>query len=166
MVFSRDLYCRYVETMTYFEKSLSFFNYSLFLGYCSILPDRRCLLTCFFIDSQTEMIYIRKILTDITISQFSVSINIRINPLPRNPGFKTLPHSPAFWCTKRYKGMENIVKKGELLVTSNFSFSHNVLYLCGTYFLFKMHFKMSSAICFILDQVKICRSVMGSTILM
>ena len=57
--------------------------------------------------------------------------------------------------------MENIVKKGILRVTSNFSFSHNVLYLCGTYFLFKMHFKLLSAICFNLDQVKICRLVMG-----
>ena len=51
------------------------------------------------------------------------------------------------------------MRKGE--VTSNFSFSHNVFYPYGTYFSFEMHFKMSSAICFNLDQSKILSSGNG-----
>ena len=47
--------------------------------------------------------------------------------------------------------MENTVKKGEI--------ARNKLY--GTYFLFKMHFKMLSAICLNLDQSKILSSGNG-----
>ena len=49
-------------------------------------------------------------------------------------------------------------KHGDLLVTSNFSFSHNVFYPIGTYFPFLKPFKMSSAISFNLDQSKILSS--------
>ena len=57
--------------------------------------------------------------------------------------------------------MENIVRKGEIACKSNFSFSHNVSTLYDAYFSFQMHSKMSSAICFNLDQSKILSSGNG-----
>ena len=52
--------------------------------------------------------------------------------------------------------MENIVRKGEIACNKQFQiFSQCFLFYYGTYFSFKMHFKMSDAICFNLDQSKI-----------
>ena len=45
-----------------------------------------------------------------------------------------------------------------MLVPNNFSFSNNVFYPIWHYLPFKMHFKMSSTICFYLDQSKILSS--------
>ena len=49
-------------------------------------------------------------------------------------------------------------EKEKLLVTSNFPFHTMFSTLCGTYFPFNMLFKMSSAICFSLDQSRILSS--------
>ena len=49
--------------------------------------------------------------------------------------------------------MENIVRKGEI---APFLTMFSILY--GTYFPFQMYFKMSSAICFNLNQSKILSS--------
>ena len=69
--------------------------------------------------------------------------------------YHTTPHFDAI---KIYSCGKTLWKKKKLLVTSNFSFSHNVFY---SYFPFEMHFKTSSAICFNLDQSKILSSGNG-----
>ena len=65
--------------------------------------------------------------------------------------FNSLPHNAPL----RYIAEEKIMRKGEIACKSNFSFSHSVFYPIGTYFSFQMHFKMSSTICFDLDQSNI-----------
>ena len=62
-----------------------------------------------------------------------------------------LPHYAAFWHTKDTLHWKTLWEK-QLLLSSVFS----TLY--GTCFSFWMHFKMSSAICFSLDQSKILSS--------
>ena len=62
--------------------------------------------------------------------------------------------------------MENIVRKGEIACNKQsllFSLFSTILFstLYGTYFPFQIHFEMSSAICFNLDQSKILLSGNG-----
>ena len=66
--------------------------------------------------------------------------------------YHTMPHFDAL---KIYSFEKTLCEQEKLLVTSNFSFSHNIFspiwHLCFL-FLFWMHFQMTSAICFNLDQ--------------
>ena len=63
------------------------------------------------------------------------------------------------FATLKYIAVENIVCKGEIACNKRFLlFSHFFFLPYDTYFPFQMHFKMSSAICFNLDQSKIFSS--------
>ena len=74
----------------------------------------------------------------------------------REGGFNLLPHNTLFRHTKDIIVGENIVRKGETACNKPFLTMCSTLY--GTYFSFQMDFKMSSAICFNLDQSKILSS--------
>ena len=76
-----------------------------------------------------------------------------------------LPHNTAFWRTKDRIAVEKIVRKGEIACYKQLLiFLRMFSTLYGTYFSFQMHFKMSSAICFNLDQSKILSSGNGLTL--
>ena len=62
----------------------------------------------------------------------------------------------------RYIAVENIVRKGEIACNKQFFvFSQCFLPYIALTFLFQMHFQMSSAICFNLEESKVCCLVMG-----
>ena len=67
---------------------------------------------------------------------------------------------PHFDALKIY-AVENIVRKGEIACYEHFLLFSQCFLPYGTYFSFYMQFKMSSAICFNLDQSKILSSGNG-----
>ena len=78
------------------------------------------------------------------------------------PSFNPLPHNAAFWCTKNMQLWKNIVRKVEITCHKQFLlFSQCFLPYMGLILHFKCTFKMSSAICFNLDQTKILSSGNG-----
>ena len=71
-------------------------------------------------------------------------------------------HTMMHFDTLKIYSCRNIVRKGEIACNKQFLLLLTIFStLYGTYFSFQMHFKVSSAICFNLDQSKILLSCNG-----
>ena len=82
-----------------------------------------------------------------------MTLNRIINPLP---------HNAAFWRTKDRNMWKTLQENEKLLVTSNYSFSHNMFYqYIAHIFHFKRTFKYCLQFVSIWTSLKFCCLVMG-----
>ena len=66
----------------------------------------------------------------------------------------SLPHHPRLLTTLNHRAFENIAEKGKMLVSSIFSFSHNVFYPSQTKFELFIHIFFVVCECFQFGPVK------------
>ena len=69
---------------------------------------------------------------------------------------KPFPKQALVLTCLQYKSFENTVGKGEIAVTSNFSFSHSVFYPLENFLPFSSNLTLLSATSFRLEESNIC----------